>query len=263
MSVAIVATLSTYCVCRVSTFLVGLLWCGLHSVHEFLHVLGHRHANELSDFQFQARNTCHQRNTWRQVLPHTRRRRCLIFRVEEETAPTSEVGTGRSPHAWRPNKMCSWLSLPRFHLGSSRRGLPHSDLSQNGYGFFSPLSSSSQFYKYLSLPLQKTCPRKSLAVPSRSLRGCSSGRPSKFPKGIMNILEKHSMFSPFSFLLSPVSFLLSSFLLPSLLPSFSPSPLPAFSFSFLFLPWFSFFTGAQSIFFFASIALRFPFKALF
>ena len=32
------------------------------------------------------------------------------IRVEEETAPTSEVGTGRPPPAWRHRKRCSCLS---------------------------------------------------------------------------------------------------------------------------------------------------------
>ena len=56
--------------------------------------------------------------------------------MEEETAPTSQVRTGRPPPAWDPQRVCSWLSQMRFHLGSSP-WITHGDLSQNGYGLLS------------------------------------------------------------------------------------------------------------------------------
>ena len=87
-----------------------LLLNGLHSVHAVLHDLGHGDAQDLLDDLFQSRDPLHQRSVWGLILPYQRRRRCLIFRTEETTAPTSEVGTNRHPPAWRPNKMCSWLS---------------------------------------------------------------------------------------------------------------------------------------------------------
>ena len=84
--------------------------------------LGQGHAINLRDDLFQSCDSLHQRNVRGLILPCQRRRRCLIVRMEEETAPTS-VGTGRPPPAWRHQKMCIWLSRMGFHLGSSHRGL--------------------------------------------------------------------------------------------------------------------------------------------
>ena len=101
----------------------------LCALRDVLLDLGQGHAHDLLDDLFQSCDSLHRGNVRVLILPCQRRRRHLIFRVEEETAPTSEVGTGRPPPARRPIKMCSCLSRMWFHLGSSRAPKGH-DLSQ-------------------------------------------------------------------------------------------------------------------------------------
>ena len=66
-----------------------LLWNGLHSVHSVHQDMVQKLAHHLLHNLFQSCNTFHQRDVRGLFLPHQRRRRHLIFRVEEETAPTS------------------------------------------------------------------------------------------------------------------------------------------------------------------------------
>ena len=143
-----------YC-CGISTYLVAWLiafhrrylhalrWGVLRHGGEVLRDLWHKRSQDLFHDSFQSCETSQNRTVWGLIPPYQRRRRCLISRMEEETAPTSKVGTSRPPPALRPNKESSWLCRMRFHLGSSRRGLPHSDLSQNDYGSLSLLLSVS------------------------------------------------------------------------------------------------------------------------
>ena len=81
-----------------------LLWNGLHSVHSVHQDMGPKLAHHLLHDLFQSCNTFQQRDVRGLFLPHQRRRRYLIFGMEEETAPTSEVGTGRPLPAWRHRK---------------------------------------------------------------------------------------------------------------------------------------------------------------
>ena len=70
---------------------------------------------------FQSCKTRQNRTVWGLIPPYQRRRRCLISRMEEETAPTSKVGTSRPPTQQRkqldPQRLePKWLRTPSLSL---------------------------------------------------------------------------------------------------------------------------------------------------